>query len=158
MVLSDAEIERLILLEKTVANPKAKKLEKRGSVQVNYDAEAETGERFRIYVRQNMRIPEGFSCGLLYTPPSGEPVTLTRYNGSDHEHANPLDGGGSMPAACHIHRATERYMRAGRKAEHFAETTGRYTNLEGALRALIQDCNIKGLSDNSSDPTQLPLL
>ena len=158
MVLIDAEIERLIALEKSVINPRAKKLEKRGSEQVNYEAEAATGEKFRVYVRQNMRIPEGFSCGLLYLAPSGEPVTLTRYNGSDHEHANPLDGGGPMPAACHIHKATERYMQAGRKAEHFAESTDRYSDLEGALRALILDCNIKGLSDNSPDTTQLPLL
>lgn len=158
MVLIDAEIERLIALEKSVINPRAKKLEKRGSEQVNYEAEAATGEKFRVYVRQNMRIPEGFSCGLLYLAPSGEPVTLTRYNGSDHEHANPLDGGGPMPAACHIHKATERYMQAGRKAEHFAEATARYSNLEGALRALILDCNIKGLSDNSPESPQLPLL
>jgi len=158
MVLIDAEIERLIALEKSVINPRAKKLEKRGSEQINYEAEAATGEKFRVYVRQNMRIPEGFSCGLLYLAPSGEPVTLTRYNGSDHEHANPLDGGGPMPAACHIHKATERYMQAGRKAEHFAEATARYSNLEGALRALILDCNIKGLSDNSPESQQLPLL
>lgn len=158
MVLIDAEIERLIALEKSVINPRAKKLEKRGSEQINYEAEAATGEKFRVYVRQNMRIPEGFSCGLLYLAPSGEPVTLTRYNGSDHEHANPLDGGGPMPAACHIHKATERYMQAGRKAEHFAEATARYSNLEGALRALILDCNIKGLSDNSPESPQLPLL
>lgn len=158
MVLIDAEIERLIALEKSVINPRAKKLEKRGSEQVNYEAEAATGEKFRVYVRQNMRIPDGFSCGLLYLAPSGEPVTLTRYNGSDHEHANPLDGGGPMPAACHIHKATERYMQAGRKAEHFAESTDRYSDLEGAIRALILDCNIKGLSDNSPDTTQLPLL
>lgn len=158
MVLIDAEIERLIALEKSVINPRAKKLEKRGSEQINYEAEAATGEKFRVYVRQNMRIPEGFSCGLLYLAPSGEPVTLTRYNGSDHEHANPLDGGGPMSAACHIHKATERYMQAGRKAEHFAEATARYSNLEGALRALILDCNIKGLSDNSPESPQLPLL
>lgn len=157
MVLTDDEIDRLICLEKTVLNPKARKLEKRGSQQVNYEAESATGERFRVYVRQNLRLPEGYSCGLLYVHTSGELVTLARYNGSDHEHANPLDGTGALPAACHIHRATERYMRAGRKAEHFAETTERYSDLDGAVRALIHDCNIKGLSDNS-DETQLPLL
>lgn len=157
MVLPDAEIGRLIELEKVVSNPRARKLEKRGSEQVNYEAEAATGEKFRVYVRQNMRIPEGFSCGLLYITPSGEPVTLARYNGSDHEHANPLDGGSPLSRACHIHRATERYMQAGRKAEHFAETTDRYADIDGALRALILDCNIKGLSDNA-DETQLKLL
>ena len=66
MVLADTEIGRLIELEKVVSNPKARRLEKRGSEQVNYEAEAATGEKFRVYVRQNMRISEGFSCGLLY--------------------------------------------------------------------------------------------
>lgn len=157
MVLPDSEIDRLIRLEKAISNPKARKLEKRGSEQVNYDAEAITGEHFRVYVRQNLRIPDGFSCGLLYLAASGESVTLARYNGSDHEHTNPLEGGGPLPLSCHIHRATERYMQAGRKADHFAESTDRYTDLEGALRALIADCNIQGLSDNA-EVTQLKLL
>lgn len=158
MRLTDAEIQRLLELPKTITNPKARTISKRGSEQVNYDAEAASGERFRVYLRQNLRIPESFSCGLLYTPSAGEPVTLTRYNGSDHEHANPLDGGSPMPAACHIHKATERYMQAGRKPEHFAEATDRYSDLQGALRALILDCNIKGLSDNSPESPQLTLL
>lgn len=47
--------------------------------------------------------------------------------------------------------------RAGRKAEHFAEATGRYTDIAGALRALMDDCNVLGLSDNAHE-TQLQLL
>lgn len=157
MVLSDEEIGRLIGLRKIITNPKARRLDKRGSGQLNYDAQADTGERFKIYLRQNLRIPEGFSCGLLYLADNGDSVTLARYNGSDHPHANPLDGGALLAPACHIHRATERYMRAGRKAEHFAEATSRYSDLTGALQALTQDCNVLGLSDNTPE-TQLPLL
>ena len=157
MVLSDEEIGRLIGLRKIITNPKARRLDKRGSGQLNYDAQADSGERFKVYLRQNLRIPEGFSCGLLYLADSGDSVTLARYNGSDHPHANPLETGTLMAPACHIHRATERYMRAGRKAEHFAEATGRYTDLAGALRALMDDCNVLGLSDNAHE-TQLQLL
>lgn len=157
MTLSDAEIERLIALEKTVTNPKARRVDKRGSGQINYDAQAESGERFKVYMRQNLRIPEGFSCGLLYLTPCGDSVTLARYNGADHTHTNPLDDAKPMMPACHIHRATQRYMQAGRKAEHFAQATERYTTLAGALRALAADCNILGLSDNSAGP-QIPLL
>lgn len=156
MVLSDAEIDRLIKIEKTVTNPKARVIEKRGSEQVNYEAEANSGEKFRVFVRRNVRLPDGFSCGLLYITPSGETVTLTRYNGSDHEHSNPLEGGGALPRACHIHRATEKYMQAGRKAEHFAETTQRYTDVSGALYELVLDCNVKGLGDNIEE-TQIRL-
>lgn len=79
-------------------------------------------------------------------------MTLARYNGSDHEHSNPLERGIPIPFQCHIHRATERYIEAGRKAEHFAETTDRYVDLAGATKACIQDCNIQGLSDNEASP------
>jgi len=156
MELTDKEIERLISMEKAIDNPQAKMREKRGSMQVNYEARAATGERFKVYVRQNMRIPEGFSCGLIYLCASGESVTLARYNGSDHEHTNPLDAQERLPPSCHIHRATERYMRAGRKAEHFAAATSRYTNLDGALRALVDDCSIQGLC--LPPPPQMSLL
>lgn len=158
MVLSDDEISKLISLAKTVTNPRARLVDKRGSSQVNYEAEAETGERFRVYVRQNLRIKEAFSCGLLFLAPSGESVTLARYNGSDHPHSNPLDSTVKMEPAFHIHRATERYMQAGRKAEHFAQETDRYVNLHGALEALLKDCNISGLFDDNEDDKQMDLL
>lgn len=46
---------------------------------------------------------------------------------------------------CHIHLATEKYIKANRKAEGFAEETDRYKTLEGALHCLLSDCNVKGL-------------
>lgn len=159
MALTDEQINALIALPKVITNPRARKIEKRGSEQVNYDAEGPDGEQFRVYLRQNMRITDGFSCGLLYVPVRGDSVTLTRYNGADHEHSNPLDSGKPLPLACHIHRATEKYMTAGRKAEHYAETTDRYQTLQGALAALLLDCNISGLDDNpDSEQFVLPLL
>lgn len=36
----------------------------------------------------------------------------------------------------------ERYQLAGRKEEFYAEITDRYSNLRGALRCLIEDCNV----------------
>jgi hypothetical protein len=156
-IVDDEEIARLILMPKRVGNPRARTLTQRGSERLNFEVEGPSGERFQVYVRQNARIPEGFSCGILYFHPSGEKVTLARYNGSDHEHTNPLDEGKPLPMACHIHKATERYIDAGRKAEHYAETTDRYTDLKGAVRALIEDCNIHGLGDNNVSP-QIKLL
>jgi len=157
--MEDAEINRLLSIGKHISNPRARRIEKRGSIQVNYEAVASSGEQFRVYVRQNMRIPDGFSCGLLYVPVSGETVTLARYNGSDHEHTNPLESGSAIRFKCHIHRATARYIEAGRKAEHFAETTERYRELEGALQALLHDCNITGLEDPTMEPDpQMALL
>jgi len=157
--MTDAEISRLISMPKLVKNARARTIEQRGSERLNYEACGESGEEFRIYIRQNRRIPDGFSCGLLYLPAGREAVTLARYNGSDHEHTNPLESSTPIRFVCHIHRATERYMEAGRKADHYAETTARYSDLKGAIAALITDCNVSGLSDNSSEPDpQLSLL
>lgn len=156
-IVNDSDIDRLLALRKTVLNPKARNTEQRGSKRKTFDLEGPQSERFQMYVRQNLRIPEGYSCGLLFLHPSGEKVTLIRYNGSDHEHSNPLEQGTPIPFECHIHRATERYIEAGRKAEHYAETTDRYVDLAGAIRALVHDCNIHGLSDNEASP-QIDLL
>jgi hypothetical protein len=144
VVLTDEEIDRLIRMPKQIVNPKARKKVQSGSLQINYDVVG-PGYRFQLFVRQNQRLENGFSCGLLWLAESGQKVVLARYNGSDHEHRNPLDKIRKMPHCCHIHKATQRYMEAGRKAEHYAEATTRYTNVDGALLALLSDCNVSGL-------------
>lgn len=151
--LSDEEISRLISLKKTIVNPRARRKVQRGSEQQNFKVESECGQSFVLYTRQNKRVEESFSCGLKYCHPEGKhkDVTLCRYNGSDHVHENPLDGYGKIHEQCHIHKATQRYMEAGRKAEHYAETTNRYHNLRGAVLALHEDCNIES-APNSSEP------
>ncbi|MGA4530007.1 DUF6978 family protein [Ectopseudomonas chengduensis] len=154
IILTDEQIERLISSPKTVTSPGARWKTQRGSRQRNFDLESEGGKlRFLLYLRQNERIRDSFSCGLLYFHAGGERVTLARYIGSDHPHYNPLDGTRS-DNHCHIHRATERYMSAGRKAEHYAESTDRYTDLDGALRAMIEDCKISGIYLANQQPAE----
>ena len=155
--MTDDQIQALLDLPKRVSNPGARMKTQRGSDATNYDVAGEDGSVFRLYKRQNNRIPNGFSCGLLYLPEGGEPVTLTRYNGADHIHSNPLDADVSEIAGCHIHRATHRYIVAGRKPDHYAELTDRYADLAGALRALLFDCKITGL-ESPPDTPQIQLL
>lgn len=152
MILTDEEIERLLRVEKRITNPRAREKEQKGSRQINYEAESED-EKFQVFFRQNKRLVEDFSCGLIYVASSGTKIMLTRYNGSSHPHSNPLESGKKLMQACHIHRATRRYMEIGRKSEHYAETTDRYTNVDGAFLALLTDCNVKGLEppDKSSN-------
>lgn len=145
IILTDAQIEQLLTTPKQATTPGARWRTQRGSKQKNYELESDCGRfSFTLYLRQNLRLENSFSCGLLYHHKAGDKVTLTRYNGSDHVHHNPLDGTRSENH-CHIHRATERYMEAGRKSEHYAESTGRYTDLDGALRAMLEDCCISGV-------------
>lgn len=156
-VLSDSTIAQLLTMPKVVANPGARWKDQKGSKQRTYRVESSSGDHhFTLFLRQNLRIRENFSCGLYYLHASGEKVTLTRYNGCDHPHYNPVEGSG-FRGECHIHRATERYMELGRKEEHFAEPTRRYMDLGGALRALLEDCNISGipLPEPPADEQQL---
>lgn len=154
MILSDEEIERLLTMPKKILNPKARKRLQKGSWQITYDVVGENA-KFQLFWRQNQRISTNFSCGLLYFGTSDK-VVLTRYNGSDHPHSNPLDKHSKIDRVCHIHRATQRYMEAGRKAEHFAVPTDRYSTIDGALHALLSDCNIYGLG-NPESPDQVQL-
>lgn len=151
--MTDAEINRLLNVPKKVKNPGARGKVQRGSDQINYEVESDAGDKFRLIKRQNQRVDDDFSCGLLYVKKDGETVMLARYNGSSHVHRNPLGDAPDSHMQCHIHRATERYIAAGRKAEHFAEPTDRYSDVEGAFSAILSDCNITGLR-----PAQLSLL
>jgi len=71
--------------------------------------------------------------------PDGQPLTLVRYNGSGHIH-------GEIMFRCHIHRATEKVMKAGRKPESHAEEATQYHTLSGALFVLAEECAVSGLS------------
>lgn len=64
---------------------------------------------------------------------------MARYNGPSHRHDEII----YRP---HIHRATARAIAAGKKPESEADETDRYTNLEGALRCLVEDYHLQGLS------------
>ncbi|WP_395599044.1 hypothetical protein AB4P95_11590 [Pseudomonas sp. A1437] len=158
MTLSDDLIQQLLVEPKVVITPNARSKIQKKSERFNYQVDAVDGARsFEMYTRQNLMDGNAYSCGLIYHPPSGEKVTLIRYNGSNHVHANPLEGGGLIVHKCHIHRATQRYMELGDKAEKFAETTDRYYDLSGAIRCMLNDCNISGLDyhdpyDGSDDP------
>lgn len=162
-MITDDEIATLQAKGKAVTNAKAKSREQRKSVQTNYSVEALDGqEKFELYTRQNLIDQENYSCGLIYKHPSGAQITLARYNGSNHEHRNPLENGELIRFKCHIHRATQRYIELGDKAEKYAETTDRYNDLKGAIGCLLVDWNIAGLHNLSEDSdesgAQLPLL
>ena len=154
VIYTDLQIEEFLKEKKLVKNPKARWSEQRRSKRRNFDIVSIDGRRhYTLYIRQNMLLPENFSCGLRIEIPGKEPLTLIRYNGCDHPHENPLEGE-DVSFHCHIHRATERYMELGKKPEHYASVTDRYTCCEGALRCLLSDCNIAGIQPPEIDATR----
>lgn len=126
-VLSDEQIAQLLSMPKEVTKPRQTARVQRKSAAINYPVQSQDGRHaFELYTRQNQIDPEHYSAGLTYQPGGGaKGITLVRYNGSNHTHYNPLEGGARIINQCHIHRATERYMAAGDKGDKCAETTTR---------------------------------
>ena len=158
--VTDEKIEQLLNCPKYLTNPQARVKSIEGREQVNYNVIAtdDSGNKFQIYKRQNLRpgMENDFSCGISWVSSNGETMTLARYNGSSHAHPNHLEKT-KLGFKCHIHKATEKYIQANRKPEGYAEETDRYHTLDGALHCLVVDFNIKGIQTNSDIPNQTKL-
>jgi len=150
--VTDEKIEELVTMRKKVTNPNARKTDKPGHYQYNYTVKSDEGYEFQLYVRQNKLLEDDFSCGLSWLMPSGEVLTLRRYNGPSHNHSNHLERE-SLGDHCHIHQASEKYIQANRKPDGFAVVTKEYKTLNGALHCLTRDCNIQGLSTETDQPS-----
>lgn len=156
--ITDKRINDLLACPKRLNNPNARSKMRDGHEQYNYKATAidGSGHEFEIYKRQNMRVgmEDDYSCGIGWLAPNGETLTLKRYNGPNHDHPNQLEKI-KLGYGCHIHFATEKYIKSNRKAEGFAEKTDRYNTLDGALHCLVTDCNIIGINtkpDGQQEP------
>ena len=146
---TDEELVALRQMPKRVATPRARWVEKPGHRQRNFAVVGDGEARFSVYQRQNLRDEQDFSCGIAFLPPSGQRLTLARYNGPSHRH-------GDIAYRPHIHRATERAIMAGRKPESEAAETDRFRTLEGALACLIDDFELSGVSATPDAGRLLP--
>lgn len=113
---------------------------------------------FELYTRQNLRegMGDDFSCGISWLAPNGDSFTLKRYNGPSHKHKNQLEET-VIEYKPHIHVSREKYVRANRKPEGFAEETNRYNSLKGALHCLVVDCDITGIKTEPDNTSQIKL-
>ena len=146
---ADDELAELCSMPKRVTNPGAQWGEKPGHRQRNFQVMGENqNNRFGIYLRQNLRDANDFSCGIAYLPLGGTRLTLARYNGPSHAH-------GDISYRPHIHRATARAIAAGRKPESEADETDRFTTLDGAFACLIDDFGLEGIARPESDQMRL---
>ncbi len=144
--ITDIEIEELIKEEKPINLPTSdftkKFKEKKGHKEFDIVIGRPDHSAFKIIIRQSLENPLDFSAILGFIPPKKTDVfLLRRYNGKSHEHRNKIE---KEPCFYdfHIHTATERYQKEGPREEYFAEATGRYSDLNGAIACLVTDCNI----------------
>lgn len=136
---TDAELAVLRDMPKTVANPRARWLEKPRHRQRTFDAEGESGARFSVYQRLSVGHEQDFSCGIELLVDDRTRLMLARYDGAGHTHGN-------IVFRPHIHRTTGEAMLAGRKPDSGARETDRFHSCEGALACLIADFRISGVS------------
>lgn len=150
--LTDEKISALLAMPKRVTNPATKRREKAGHT--------ERTLLFKVWMvanispsieRQNRELENDFSCGLGWLAPSGETITLARYNGSSHSHPNHIEKE-KLGFVYHVHKATERYILAGKKIEGYAEASAGYTSCKGALARLVSDCAITGILTEPDHP------
>lgn len=151
--VTDEKINQLVSMKKRVINPNARKTDKGSHYQFNYTVKGDAeGYDFQLYVRQNKLLEDDFSCGLSWSMPSGEILTLRRYNGPSHCHKNCIEDE-KLCYNTHIHKSTEKYIKSNKKPDGFAEATKEYKTLKGALHCLTSDCNIQGLSTEPDMPS-----
>lgn len=82
--LTDDKIADLLNCPKRLINPQVRPKVIEGRSQINYRVIAIDGtdHEFEVYKRQNLRegMEDDFSCGISWIAPSGETLTLKRYN------------------------------------------------------------------------------
>jgi len=147
--LTDDDIRCLLAERKPLPGDYALRLQlkpKRGHKEREMQVKGGDGSDFRIILRQSDLNPLDFSVVLVYQPlQSNQLFRLRRCNGKSHEHTNKLEG--ERFYGYHIHTATERYQDAGFREDAYAEATRRYSDLDGALKCLLEDCAFDVPSD-----------
>lgn len=99
------------------------------------------GNSFKVVLRRSRANALDFSVILaIRVPGSNRWFRLRRYNGRSHVHRNRIEG--TTLNGFHIHTATERYQRSGRREDAYAESTTEYGDYEGAVRLLIEDAKL----------------
>lgn len=145
---TDNEIKELTLESKNYNGTIADLLnfkESDGHKKASVEIPRPNGSMFIIKLRQNTNTLNDFSAILAFQEKgASKDFKVRRYNGKQ-EHTNKLENRKFFNF--HIHYATQRYQDAGRKEESYAEETDRYSDIKGALKCLIDDCNIQVETD-----------
>ena len=151
LTLTDAQIDELLRTPKRVQNPASREREEGKHLRRDYRVASDDGRHeFILFTRQSTIIKDGFSAGLRWRSKTGEEVMLLRGNGADHPHVNALERD-RFESEFHMHKATERYVLAGKRSEGHAEATDAFRTLAGALHEVMRIANISGLTSKTDD-------
>jgi hypothetical protein len=151
LILSEDSIRELIDESKPIPDglcPLTRLTQRHQHMRRDFEITSNMGNAFMVAIRQSMLNTFDFSVILCYQMPGLSTLfRLRRYNGKSHYHSNPIEN--TVFREFHIHTATARYQLRGPKEEHFAETTNRYADLDGAIDCLLNDCGFRKPIENS---------
>lgn len=151
--LTDDDLEAMRQAPKIVANPNAQWVLKGAHREKNFilhDA-FNAAEAYRIFLRISVRRDDVFSVGLARVWAADKVLILTRYNGGYHPHRNVLERT-KVPAVCHRHIATQRYIQACLDPDGYAEAISGYNSVESAFRCLCIDSGVASLDYQPFQP------
>ncbi|HDR9046246.1 hypothetical protein [Burkholderia vietnamiensis] len=141
LLLTDADLTEMRQTPKRIVNPSARWVSKGSHRQKDFNviAERDPEEKYRVFLRISEHNESVFSAGIMRIFSSGETLVLARYNGGYHPHRNVIERT-KVPAVCHKHTATERYIQAGHDPDGFAEPITGYNTVDGAFEMLQREC------------------
>ena len=153
-MLSDQEIDTLVSDVKPLPENWQTRLRLRQKQHYQHEereltVQSQTGRLFRLIARRSRQNQLDFSIMLVFEDDDGAEYRLVRYNGlHPSRHTNRLERESGLPNSrfgpdFHIHRATERYQKAGYAIDWYAEVTDRYTDFGSALEAFLSDCGFR---------------
>lgn len=142
--MTDAELQKLINIPKTLSIKGAKKLIDRkiekAFLRADIELLSDSEHSFFIRSRESLDDPTNFSVILSVKLKTGESFNLLRCNGSSHWHKNGIEK--TLIHGTHVHKTTERYFNMGYKPEGFAEESTEYTDVNGATEHIMKLGNI----------------
>lgn len=144
-ILGDIRINQLIKERKSIPRSPSKFKRKivGGHYRLGTSIISLSGEKYYLYCNESIDDPAEFSVGLGYEKRDVNKLFLLhRYNAPDYPgHENPIEE--EIIDGFHIHIATERYQKFGKKQEEkYATATTRFNDSESALACLLTDCGV----------------
>lgn len=150
---SDSEINTFLQERKVLPKDFRSKIrfrDKSGHKEQELDIQSESGNQFRIILRQSVFNALDFSIILAYCPADSNLLfRLRRYNGRSHEHTNTIEV--HKFYNFHIHTATERYQELGMREDTYAEPSNRFSDFQTAINCLLSDCGFEVAEDTQKN-------
>ena len=141
MDISEQQLHDLITCPKEIiSKPRKEFLCSNGCRRNDFTAKSSTNQSFRIFMRQNLRLPEDYSIGLIWEcQENQEDIILCRFNGPH---------GGNKKVATHfvthIHELNLELAKEDVFKESTVKETHDYATFTDAIYAFCEYCHIKG--------------